>query len=141
MAQTGLAMIAAHPVFGLGPERVAAEFSRYAPPEAALPEAWYGHLHNTFLQLAAERGIPCMIIILWLFINVLRDGWRQAAQEVDHPLRALGAAAVAGTIALMVGGLFEYNFGDSEVLMLYLFVISVPFAWQRCASTAPVPPA
>ncbi len=130
MARTGLAMIAAHPILGLGPERVAAEFPRYAP-QTALPAAWYGHLHNTFLQLAAERGIPCLLILLWLFINVLRDGKRRAL-EADHRLRALGAAAVASTIALMVGGLFEYNFGDSEVLMLYLFVISLPFAWERC---------
>jgi O-antigen ligase len=137
MARTGLAMIAAHPIFGLGPERVSVEFPRYAPPETALPAAWYGHLHNTFLQIAAERGIPCLIILLWIFLNVLRDGQRQAAQQADQRLRALGAAAVAGTTVLMVGGLFEYNFGDSEVLMLYLFVASLPFAWQRCTVAPP----
>jgi hypothetical protein len=31
----------------------------------------------------------------------------------------------------MVSGLFEHNFGDSEVLMLYLILISVPFAWEQ----------
>jgi hypothetical protein len=29
---------------------------------------------------------------------------------------------------MLAGGLFEYNFGDSEFLMLFLIVISLPFA-------------
>jgi hypothetical protein len=28
----------------------------------------------------------------------------------------------------LTAGLFEYNFGDSEVLMLFLLIITVPFA-------------
>jgi hypothetical protein len=39
---------------------------------------------------------------------------------------ALGALA-----AVLVAGLFEYNLGDSEVLMLTLLVTAVPFALQR----------
>ena len=40
--------------------------------------------------------------------------------------RALGSWA-----ALMVAGLFEYNFGDSEVLTLFLFIMSAPYAYSR----------
>ncbi|MBI2819823.1 MAG: O-antigen ligase family protein [Acidobacteria bacterium] len=133
MLQTGLEMIRAHPVFGLGPERVGVLFRHYTPADITLPPAWYGHLHNSFLQLAAERGIPCVFFLIWFFYEVICDNVRQARNGPSRQ-RALGSAAIAATIGILVAGLFEYNLGDSEVLMLYLFAISVPYAWGRAAS-------
>jgi putative inorganic carbon (hco3(-)) transporter len=131
MLRVGLRMISAHPLFGLGPERVGVEFHNYVPPDTKLPPAWYGHLHNDYLQTAAERGIPCLIILLWIFYEVLRDGALHLRKGAISVERALACAAIAATIGLMVGGLVEYNWGDSEVVMLYLFVISLPYAWSR----------
>jgi hypothetical protein len=37
---------------------------------------------------------------------------------------------MAATAALVVSGLFEYNFGDSEVLALFLFFMAAPYAFQ-----------
>ena len=34
-------------------------------------------------------------------------------------------------LAVLVAGLFEYNLGDSEVLMLALLLTSLPFARRR----------
>ncbi len=130
MLQTGLEMIAAHPWFGVGPQRVGAEFFRYKPASLPVPQAWYGHLHSNYLQLAAERGIPFLLIWLWLIYQVAHEGIT-AARSADAKTRVLGHSAVAATVGLLVDGLFEFNFGDSEVLMLYLFVISIPFAWSR----------
>lgn len=130
MLQTGLEMIAAHPWFGVGPQRVGAEFFRYKPASLPVPEAWYGHLHSNYLQFAAERGIPFLLIWLWLIYQVAHEGFL-ASRSADTKTRVLGHAAVAATVGLLVAGLFEFNFGDSEVLMLYLFVISIPFAWHR----------
>ena len=130
MFWTGLNMIAAHPWLGVGPEQVDAEFLRYKPAEMPLPRGWYGHLHNNYLQVAAERGIPCLLFLLWMIFEVLRSGLtlvRNTAAEA----RILGHSAIAITIGLLVSGLFEFNLGDSEVLMLYLFLMAVPFAWVR----------
>jgi len=40
-------------------------------------------------------------------------------------------AALAFVAALMAAGLFEYNFGDSEVLMFTLFISALPYALRR----------
>ena len=32
---------------------------------------------------------------------------------------------------MLTAGLFEYNFGDSEFLMLYLILLTLPFAAER----------
>ncbi len=136
MLHTGIAMIAAHPLFGVGPERVGPEFLRYKPATLALPPGWYGHLHNDYLQIAAERGIPCLVFLLWFFYEILQEGWRLGRSQVKT-VRAMGHSEVAVTVALMVAGLFEFNFGDSEVLMIYLFLISATVSWTRLA-TAPL---
>jgi O-antigen ligase len=130
MFWTGLNMIAAHPLFGVGPEQVEAEFLRYRPLEMPLPRGWYGHLHNIYLQIAAERGIPCLLFLLWMILEVFRSGLA-LAHSSTREARILGQSAVAVTIGLMVSGLFEFNLGDSEVLMLYLFLTAGPFTWAR----------
>jgi hypothetical protein len=45
--------------------------------------------------------------------------------------RVLAAAALAAMAAMLGAGMFEYNFGDSEFLMMLLLVITLPFAAAR----------
>ena len=53
--------------------------------------------------------------------------------QFDHEeFRLGGAANVAHNVAaLLTAGLFEYNFGDSEVLMLFLTIVTLPAAADR----------
>ena len=68
-------MIEKHPWFGVGPEEVRLQFNDYVPPDVPrpLPTGWYGHLHNIYLQYAAERGIPTMLMLMWALIQALAD--------------------------------------------------------------------
>jgi hypothetical protein len=45
----------------------------------------------------------------------------------------LAAAALGAMVAMLAAGLFEYNFGDSEFLMLLLLIVTLPFAAARSA--------
>ncbi len=134
MARTGIRMIRAHPLFGVGPERIGPEFHNYVPAGAVLPPAWYGHLHNTFLQIGAERGLPCLLFFLWFLFAILREHMTLRS-DTDPFVSTLGYGVVAITVGMMVLGLFEFNFGDSEVLTLYLFVVSFSSGLARMAGT------
>jgi hypothetical protein len=61
-----------------------------------------------------------------------------AAKPSDQSQEALmvSIAALGSWGALMVSGLFEYNFGDSEVLTLFLFFMSAPYAFDFRAPEA-----
>ena len=63
--------------------------------------------------------------------------FRMFQQGRERVLVATGFAAVAGMLA---AGLFEYNFGDSEFLMLFLVLITLPFAAARQDHAAPARP-
>ena len=90
------------------------------------------HLHNVPMQIAAERGLPALA--LWLvFLGVLcRDLYRSL--RTIRP-RTAAAAAIAAIAAMLAAGLFEYNFGDSEFLMLFLLLITLPFTVARAGTT------
>jgi len=112
--QVGKNMILAHPWLGLGPEGPGKHFEEYLPhaTDQKLPDGYYGHLHNVYLQYAAERGLPALGCFL-IFVGLNVRSW------VRHPslMRYFALAAMAG---LATSGLFEHNLGDSEVLTLFL---------------------
>lgn len=125
MAETGMRIIADFPLFGVGPQQVERVYERYRTPEAP-PDV--PHLHNNFVQLAAERGVPAMLVWTWLMISI-GAGHLRLFRKDNAPvwLKITASAGLAAVVALVTAGLFEYNFGDSEVLMLFLLVVSVPY--------------
>ncbi|HYL35516.1 MAG TPA: O-antigen ligase family protein [Bryobacteraceae bacterium] len=137
--ETGFAMIRAHPWLGLGPEQIKAQFDQWVPPDIAhpLPEGWYGHLHNIYLQYAAERGVPTMLVLLWLIAKVVFDfgkalGGKLAATEARFVLHG----AIAAILAILAEGFLEYNLGDSEVLTLFLAVVAFGYIAREAADVA-----
>ena len=128
MLREGGRMIAAHPLVGVGPNMVQRRYAEYRGDDAVNESN--PHLHNNPVQIAAERGLPAVALWLW-FLGVLwRDLWRRFRTETE---RFLPAAALAAITAMFTAGLFEYNFGDSEFLMLFLIIVSLPFATERSA--------
>jgi O-antigen ligase len=128
---TGIEMIKAHPWFGLGPEQIGRQFNDYVPKDLLpLPNGFYGHLHNIYLQYAAERGIPALLVFLWLIGEILADCWRtlRALPPGLSEERFVLQAVIAVTIGILVGGLAEFNLGDSEVLMMFVSVVALGYA-------------
>lgn len=123
--RTGLRMIQAHPLLGVGPEHVGPEFKAYLPSDVEkLPTGWYGHLHNIYLHYAAERGIPTMLMLLWMLGVILRDFHRALRANPPPESTYVLRGAIAVVIAILIEGVFELNLGDSEVLMLFLAVVA-----------------
>jgi hypothetical protein len=135
LTRTGLAMIKRHPIFGVGPEQVGAQFMDYVPADIArpLPKGWYGHLHNIYLQYAAERGLPALLFLLWLIGRVVYDLHRSIKACAAGPGTWFLRAAIAAICSILAEGFFEHNLGDSEVLTMFLTVVACAYVviWER----------
>ena len=133
MIRSGFRIIKKDPLTGVGPDMVVSVYASYRDPNAV--QQLNSHLHNVPLQIAAERGLPALAIWLWFIVMLIRDFVKNRMQA--DPSLAYGALSV--TVAMVAAGMFEYNFGDSEVLMLFLVLVTLPYAATR--STPASPPA
>ncbi len=137
---TGVEMVKAHPWFGLGPEQIRRQFDAYVPTsiKRPLPVGYYGHLHNIYVQYAAERGIPGLLLLLWVIGMTAFDCLRALSQMNKE--RSQERFWLHGTLAVivgvLVGGLFEYNLGDSEVLMMFTSVVALGYAAVKNGSAS-----
>jgi O-antigen ligase len=122
----GVRMIQDHPLFGVGPERIHTEFPHYYRGDLGRTNFYYGHLENNILQIAAERGLLCLSAFFWFIFELyasLLDMLKTAREE----MRWTVLSSVAALTGFIVAGFFSYNFGDSEILLLLLFIVSVPY--------------
>ncbi len=127
----GLRLVGEHPVVGVGPGQVKRLYPAYAPPEALRRHT--SHLHNTPLQIAVERGLVGLGLWFWIFVAFFVGAGRilrrlPATATAD---RALVIGALASVAAFLVSGVFEYNFGDTEVLLVALAAMALPFVIER----------
>jgi O-antigen ligase len=127
MIDAGLRMTAEDPLTGIGPEMARRRYPIYRHPTSSRLNA--PHLHNSYLQLLAERGIPALLSYLALVGLSISAGWR-AYREEGGPRGArvdLYLGAGAALLAFSIAGLFENNWGDTEVQRMALFLLALPF--------------
>ncbi|MDD8014514.1 MAG: O-antigen ligase family protein [Acidobacteriota bacterium] len=127
--KAGVKIIRDYPLLGTGPDTVDMVFQhpKYGLSRDARQNV---HLHNNFVQIAAERGLPALLAWLtfvgWAFVSLA--GLLRNKSSGVFPLAAASLAALS---AMVVSGFFEYNFGDSEITLLFLFILTMPFAMAR----------
>ena len=123
----GLKILAENKVFGIGQNSFSTAYEKVRPTGAWKP----GHLHNNVLQIAVERGLVGLaawlsiwIVALWQFAK----SWKTKTNSVNRLPLTVG---IGGILAFQTAGLFEYNFGDSEVHMLMLLILAAAMAASR----------
>jgi len=126
MLNTGVAMVRAHPLTGVGPNMIEKVYTQYRAPGAV--QQTNQHLHNVPMQIAAERGLVALGVFIWF---VIRLGGSLLKMFRSGESRVLAATGLASLIAMLAAGMFEYNFGDSEFQMLFFVLITLPFAAVR----------
>jgi len=94
-----------------------------------------GHMHSTPLQLALERGLPVLLLwlaVVFLYARMLWRLWRSPALE-DWRERGLVLGALGGLAGFFASGMVHYNFGDSEVVMVFYLIMGLTLALERFA--------
>lgn len=127
MWRSGAAMWSRHPLLGVGPGGVKREYRGYVLPDAIKKAT--GHLHNTPLQILVERGVLGLAAWLWIWVAFYAQTlrlWRRLAETAVLE-RAIVAGSLAAITGFLVAGLTEYNFGDSEVVMIAWAMMALPF--------------
>ena len=121
MWSAGVRMFLDHPITGIGLQDLHAAYDRYRPPESREPA---GHLHNVYIQIAATMGVVGLVAFAGLYSALLRMAARTLRARRGRDLEsALQLGVTASLVGFLIAGMFEWNFGDEELLdLLYTLV-------------------
>jgi O-antigen ligase len=99
-----------------------------------------GHMHSDYLQIALERGVPALIAWLILLGTYARMLWRLRRRvPVENWIeRGIVLGALGGLIGFMSSGLVHYNWGDSEVVMIFYLIMGLSLAVEGLTRDAGV---
>lgn len=121
--QVAPAMIKDHPLgigYGAATRDDFLKYARRIQPKL-------NHLHNNILQVVLELGWAGLgVWLLWMAM-ALRVFWvgHKTFLAIDAEWAWILLGGMAGLCGLLFNGMVEYNFGDSEILMLICYLMGV----------------
>jgi O-antigen ligase len=92
-----------------------------------------GHMHSDYLQIALERGAPTLIVWLILLGTCARTLWRVRRRvPIENWMeRGIVLGALGGLVGFMLSGMVHYNWGDSEVVMIFYLIMGLSLVVER----------
>ena len=111
--QAGLRMVPKHPILGVGIDSHKLHWKEWG-----FPGEYVTHTHSTPIQIAMDRGLPALACLIWLFAVMIRTALRQSRRESDA--RGLALGVFSALVGFVLVSFVNYNFGDSEVLLMLL---------------------
>jgi O-antigen ligase len=141
MWEDGIRLARQHPLLGVGMDSIKA---RWQPLGIRAYQRFpiKSHFHSTPIQIAAERGLPALLTWAALMAVYLRLGlqlWRRSLQE-SWWVRGISLGIFGASVGFLCSGFVHYNLGDSEVQMLFWFLMGTALALERILPRArPVP--
>ncbi len=121
--KAGLRMIPKHPLLGVGMDSHKLHWKEWG-----FPGDYITHTHSTAVQIAMDRGLPALACYFWLIATIILARWRRhktllAKDDIIGAGLTLGVClAVSG---FFISSFFNYNFGDSEILMILLGLVGM----------------
>jgi O-antigen ligase len=119
-----------HLIFGVGIDSIKGHWREWGLFDNG--QQPIGHMHSNLLQIALERGLPALIVWLILIGIYLQMLWRITRRKViDDFARGLAVGALGGALGFFTSGLVHYNWGDSEVVTVFYFILGLCLVVER----------
>lgn len=120
MAEVALNIIEVHPIAGVGLNNYANVMHGYDHTREWQTYKFPHPVHNSYLLIAAESGIPTLLAFLWLIGAVVARAW-PALGFFSSSLALLQIGCLGGMITWLISGMFDRNFAGTN-LMLWLSI-------------------
>ena len=124
-----------HLVFGVGMDSIKAHWREWDLFEGGkLP---MGHMHSDYLQIALERGLLTLIAWLVLLGTYAWTLWKTRLKLSQEGWigRGIVLGAFGGLLGFMTSGVVHYNWGDSEVVMIFYLIMGLSLVVERMVRT------
>jgi O-antigen ligase len=127
--KTGIKIFEDYPILGVGDSDLHHIYDRYRTPSDIETG---GHLHDNILMWLVTLGLVGCAVLVSLFVRIFSLELSAFRALTSH---WVGGSLTLGALAVFVGfhinGLFEWNFGDQEIILLFWFTVGMTLAAQR----------
>ncbi len=86
---------------------------------------FFSAVHNEYLQILLKWGIIGLLIWLYLWVYVLYRNFVFLRKTDNEFYKGVVLGLTMGFIAFLVGGFFEHNVGDAEVIIFIMFLLGI----------------
>ncbi len=124
MWKVGFEMFKDHPLTGVADSHIKEIYETYKKAER---QGEGVHLHSNFMMILATTGIFGFISFAGMFISVFLKQIQFYRQEMNETGKMLLFGSILVMISFQISGIFEWSFGDHEVMTVFFLLISVPF--------------
>jgi O-antigen ligase len=127
-----------HPLFGVGLMDLNEVYNRYKRPDSGFRS---GHMHSDFFHVLASTGLLGLAAFLWFLRSICGLLVRNllSMKRKEGFLMAVCLGSLAGFCGFVTAGIFEWNFGDAEVVSMLYCLIGLTCACTRIQSSEPSP--
>lgn len=132
LMDVAIEMIKANPLLGVGLSSYEAVMRRYDFTPSFISDAFPYPVHNMYLHVAAEVGIPALLCLLLLIGLALWCGW-QAWRTGPALPRAVACGAIVGMLAYLISALKELSSFDSGQIRMLFLLCGFLLATERAA--------
>jgi O-antigen ligase len=132
MWKDGLRLIRKYPWLGIGMGSLKDHWKEWKI-EAYQRYPLRSHFHSSPMQIAVERGLLTLAAWLWLLVGyfrILRKLLRMTA-KADWQVRGLVLGLGSAACAFLFASLTDYNWGDSESIMIFWMFVGWALALER----------
>ena len=127
--EAAAAMVRDHPLLGVG----AAGFGTTLPGYQT-GTVFSRFVHNSYLQMAAELGLPGLIVFLALIVGLLA-GVRRVYLALDEEASWVVLGLFAGLVAVVVHNVIDYTFYMPAVAFLFWWAAGLALGDEKDAPT------
>jgi len=131
MAMVALNIISNHPISGVGLNNYTTVMGAYDRTREWQSYRWPAPVHNSYLLIAAESGIPALVAFFWLIIAVFTQV-KPALKRLDSPVAFLQIGFLGGLMTWLISGMFDRDFAGTNIM--FWFTIAMIMAAKRILS-------
>ncbi|MEE8200927.1 MAG: O-antigen ligase family protein [Candidatus Acidoferrales bacterium] len=140
MWEDGWRLIQEYPWLGVGMDTIVVRWQELGLRAYEQMEL-HGHFHSSPVQIAVERGLlglAAWLLLMALYGRVLLRLLERTRHGPDWWSHGLALGISGATVAFLTSSLVHYNFGDSEVVMVFWLLAGVALALERIPRGVPL---
>ena len=85
---------------------------------------WKGHTHNIFTDLSLSYGIPAMLILIYVFLSIISNGYKKAFIKRGVFENLIDKAWISATLVFLISQFIDVQYYDARISLTFWILLA-----------------